>query len=367
MIPLHTPMIPPAAWAYLQECLESTWVSPKGRHTALFEERFAAYLGVRHALAVQSGTAALHLALAALGVGPGDEVILPALTYIATANAVAYVGATPVFVDAEPLAGTIDPALVAALVTPHTRAIIAVHTHGHPADMAALQALAARHGLALVEDAAAALGAQFDGQPVGTIGDVGCFSFYANKLITTGNGGMLVTNRPDLATRAAYLANQAHDAPGAYTHGAIGFNYRLSALQAALGLAQLEQIDDLLACKRALAGRYAELLAAVPGLEPPITLPGSAPSYGVYTVRLSADYPLSADALRHALIEQGIETRPHFTPLPDLPPYQASRSSPLPVARALRRTSVSLPFSTGLSAAAIATVVDALHRLGAGA
>jgi perosamine synthetase len=366
MIPLHAPEIPPAAWTYVQECLASTWVSSLGAHTRRFEEQFAAYLGVRHALAVQSGTAALHLALAALGIGPGDEVLLPALTYIATANAVAYLGATPVFVDVEPATGTLDVALAATMITPRTRAIIAVHTHGHPADLHALHSLAQRSHLFLVEDAAAALGARWHGQLVGGLADVGCFSFYANKVITTGSGGMLVTNNDALAERAAYLANQAHDGAGEYTHGAIGFNYRLTALQAALGLAQLEQIADLLARKQAHALRYSQLLTTVKHIQPPVVAPHTLPNYGLYTIRLEPAYPVRAAALRGMLREQGIETRPHFVPLPDLPPYQHSRSTPLPVARTLRRDVLGLPSSVGLTEAQITAVVYALAAIGTG-
>lgn len=365
-IPLHAPEIPPAAWDYIKECLDSTWVSPLGRHTSLFEERFAAYLGVRHALAVQSGTAALHLALATLGIGLHDEVIVPALTYIATANAVTYVGAAPVFVDVEAATGTIDVELAASMITPRTRAIIAVHTHGHPADLRALWALTRRNGIALIEDAAAALGARICDRLVGGLADVGCFSFYANKLITTGGGGMLVSNDAELMQRAAYLANQAHDGPGEYTHGAVGFNYRLTALQAALGLAQLEQVDELLTRKRAHATRYTELLQAVPGVRPPTVLPETQPSYGLYTVRLEPTYPLRAIDLRSALAARGIETRPHFVPLPDLPPYQNSLSTLVPVARAFRRDVLGLPSSVGLTENAMTTVVAALGQIGAG-
>jgi perosamine synthetase len=366
MIPLHAPEIPATAWEYIQECLASTWVSPLGTYTRLFEERFASYLGVRHALAVHSGTAALHLALAALGIGPGDEVLLPALTYVATANAVSYVGATPVFIDVEPATGTLDVALAATMITPRTRAIIAVHTHGHPADLHALHSLAKRHYLYLVEDAAAALGARWQGQLVGGLADAGCFSFYANKIITTGSGGMLVTNNDALAERAAYLANQAHDGAGEYTHGAIGFNYRLPALQAALGLAQLEQIETLLARKHALARRYSQLLTAVSHIQPPVVAPNTLPSYGLYTIRLEPAYPVRAHALRGMLREQGIETRPHFMPLPDLPLYQHSPCTPIPIARAFRRDTLALPSSVGLSEAQMSAVVQALAAIGTG-
>jgi perosamine synthetase len=303
------------------------------------------------------------LALASLDIGTGHEVILPALTYVATANAVRYVGAEPVFVDSETCTGTLDPGLLDSLVTPRTRAIIPVHLHGHPADMEAVLRFADRHNLAVIEDAACALGARCRGRPVGTLGDAGCFSFYASKLITTGSGGMLVTNDAKLAARAARLSVHAQEDAGEYLHAEVGFNYRLSALQAALGLAQLEAIDRFLERKRSHAQRYDWLLAPVSGVIRPFVAPWATHSYGLYSIRLAKACPLSAAELRAALRTKGIDTRPLYVPLKDLPPYRACRSTPLPVARGFRQTGLTLPSSVGLAPSEVAHIAATIEEL----
>jgi perosamine synthetase len=364
MIPLYAPEIGDNARHYVADCLNSGWVSRRGRYVKLFEERFAAYIGTRFAIATQSGTAALHLALAALGIGEGDEVIVPALTFVSCANAVAYVGAEPVFVDSEPQTGTLDPELVALQITPLTRAIMSVHLYGHPANMEAIQTLAHRHNLAVIEDAAGALGAKYQSQSAGTLGSMGCFSFYANKLVTTGGGGMLVTNDPQLAAQAAWLSNYARDEPGDFVHREIGFNYRLSAVQAALGLAQLERADEWLRRKRNNAQLYNRLLAPVSGIVCPTEAPWAIHSYGLYSIKVKDEYPLSAAELGDALKEQGIETRRYFVPLTDLLPYRCHRSTPLPVAHLLRQTGLCLPSSPQLTPDEIRFVASVIRKFG---
>ncbi len=364
MIPLYAPEISPNAQHYVADCLDSGWVSRRGRYIELFEKHFAAYVGARFAIATQSGTAALHLALAALGIGAGDQVIVPALTFVSSANAVVYTGAEPVFVDSEAPTGTLDPGLLESQITPRTRAIITVHLYGHAANMSAIQTLARRHNLVVIEDAAGAIGAKYQDQSVGTFGNAGCFSFYANKLITAGGGGMLVTNDPQLAAQAAWLGNYAQDDPGEYVHSGIGFNYRLSAIQAALGLAQLERADEFLQRKRDNAQLYNRLLAPVSGIVCPTEAPWAVHSYGLYSIHVTDEYPLSAAELGDILKEQGIETRRYFVPLTDLIPYRGQCSTPLPVAHTLRRTGLCLPSSPQLTFEEIEFIASVIRESG---
>ena len=364
LIPYSEPNFPPTTWDYVKACLDSGWVSPKGAFVARFEEAFAQYVSARFAIATHSGTAALHLAVAALGLGAGDEVIVPALTYVATASVVTYVGATPVFVDVDANTGTIDPQHLAKQITPRTKAIMVVHLYGYPAAIDSLLTIAHQHNLPIIEDSAGAIGARYQGQHVGTWGTIGCFSFYANKLITTGSGGMLVTNDETIAQQVLRLCNHAHDPPGSYLHDEIGFNYRLTAMQAALGLSQLEEIETLLQLKHKHAHYYRELLTNIAGVKQPLPSPNTTPSYGSNTIRLTAAYPLTAAVLAQKLREQGVETRPYFMPLKDLPPFQDCPSAPLPVARQLRQVGLNLPSSTKLTTSDIEWVVATIAELG---
>ena len=266
MIPVAEPSFEGNELEYVTNCIRSGWVSSLGEYVKRFEQGFAAYCGVRHGVATHNGTVALHLALAALGIGPGDEVILPTLTFVATANAVTYTGARPIFVDSEPHTWNIDPEAAARAVTPLTRAIIAVHLYGHPADMEPLRALTEQHGLTLIEDAAEAHGARYKGQRVGSLSDVAVFSFFGNKIITTGEGGMVLTDDPSLAERCFFLENQARHKENPYWHPEIGYNYRMTNVQAALGVAQLERIEELVAIRIRNAAHYKRRLSEVSGL-----------------------------------------------------------------------------------------------------
>src|SRR5581483_301487 len=268
-LPVAEPFLGDEELRYVAECVQTGWVSSAGKFVRRFEELFAELFEVEHAVAVSNGTTALHLALLALGIGPGDEVIVPALTFVATANAVTYCGATPVFADSEPTTWNIDPELAAAAVTPRTKAIVAVHLYGHPADLDPLLEL----GVPVVEDAAEAHGARYRGRPVGSLGAVGTFSFYGNKIVTTGEGGMVVTDRADLAARVRQLRDHGMDPDRRYWHPVLGFNYRLTNLQAALGVAQLEKLDAILERKARLAELYAEGLRDVPGIVLPTAEP----------------------------------------------------------------------------------------------
>ena len=350
-IPLSEPSVGEREASYLRQCIDENWVAARGRFVGEFEQRFAAIHGYAEAASTSSGTAALHLAMVALGLGPGDEVLVPALTFVASANAVSYVGATPVFVDVDPETLTIDPADAALRCSDRTRAILVVHLYGHPADMDAIEALAAEKGVAIIEDATEALGARHRGRLCGTLGDIGCFSFNGNKVITAGGGGMILAREPWLLERMRHLGAQARLAAGyEYRHDEVGFNYSLSNLQAAVGLAQLERLDQLVAAKRALAARYAEALADVPGLRFCAEAPWAQSNRWLSSVLVDEEvYGRSSRAVIDALARGGIEARPFFTPLPALPPYSA-HDARIPVAERLFAQGVCLPSSAHLDA-----------------
>lgn len=304
--------------------LAEGWISSRGPYVDRFEATFAELTGVRHAVAVTNGTCALQLALDVLGVGRGDEVIVPDFTMIAPVFAVLHLGAVPLPVDAD-ATWNLDPAAVEACITPRTRAILAVHTYGHPARVDVLSEIARRHHLVLVEDAAEALGATLRGQSVGSFGDAACFSLYANKTITTGEGGVVVTNDDATATRLRYKRDMCFgdDEESRFVHRDLGYNYRMSSLQAAFGLGQLAHFREAVESKRAIARRYDALLGDVVGLELP---PASAPDVGqacwVYGVVAGDDLGVSRERLQRRLREEGIETRRFFAPVHRQPVYR---------------------------------------------
>jgi perosamine synthetase len=361
-LPVAEPSLGERELLYVSECVLGGWVSSAGAFVDRFEAAFAEFCGTRHAVACSNGTAALHLALAALGVGAGDEVIVPSLTFVATANAVAYTGARPVFVDSEPRTWTLDPALVERAITPRTKAIVPVHLYGHPADLDPILELAAGHRLAVVEDAAEAHGARYKGRVVGGLGDVGVFSFYGNKIVTTGEGGMLVTDDGALAERLRLLRAHGMSPERRYWHPQLGFNYRLTNLQAALGVAQMERIDELVEAKRRIARLYAEGLAGVPGLTLPPEEPWATSVYWLYSVLVDAEaFGMGRDALMAALGEDGLETRPVFVPLHRQPLYDAGER--LPVAERLAATGLSLPSAVNLADEQVRRVAKAVARV----
>ena len=349
-IPVSSPSFVGNEREYVLDCMDSGWVSSAGKYVDLFEEAFAEFCGVKHAVACCNGTAALHVSLLALGVGPGDEVIVPTLTFVATANAVTYCGARPVFVDSESETWNLDPAHVAAKITPRTKGIIAVHLYGHPAEVDELRALASRHGLFLLEDAAEAHGALYRGRSVGSLGDLAAFSFYGNKIIATGEGGMVVTDDDALAARVRLLRGQGMDSERRYWFPVVGYNYRMMNLPAAIGLAQLERAGWHTARRREVAASYKRLLVDVQGLNWQTERAWARHAYWMFTVLMSDDAADVRDRLMARLEEEGIETRPVFYPLHTLPPYQeAARGEEFPVAESLSRRGVSLPTWAGLS------------------
>ena len=308
---------------YVLECLETTWISSIGRFITEFEHAFARFCGVEHAIGVNNGTNALHLALVALGLKPGDEVIVPTLTYIATANAVTYCGAKPVLVDCDPRTLNIDPAAIAGKITAHTRGIIPVHLYGHPADMDPIISVAREHGLFVLEDAAEAHGAEYKGRRVGGLGNCAAFSFFGNKIMTTGEGGMVTTNDSDLAAKLRLYRGQGL-APGRrYWHSVVGYNYRITNIAAALGLAQLEKIDELMDARERLAGWYRSKLARLADkLVPQAAEPWTHPVLWMQVAMLRYGGETERDAVLRELDEAGIETRPVFYPMHLLPPYR---------------------------------------------
>ena len=360
-IPVYTPDLSGSEEAYVLDAVRSGWISSLGHYVTQFEREFAAFCGVAHGVSVANGTVALHLALHALGIGPGDEVIVPSLTFVATANAVRYTGAHPVFADVDPCTWCIDPADVARLVTPRTRALIPVHLYGHPAPMPELTALADRHGLAVVEDAAEAHGASSAGRTVGGWGRIGTFSFYANKIITTGEGGMLTTDDEELAARCRMLRDHAMPPNRRYWHAEVGFNYRMTNLQAAVGVAQMERIHALIARKRAVAHRYMQELQDLPGVTLPVELPGCTNVYWMFSVLVDPPFPLTRDELIVALRAHGIDSRPFFHPLDTLPPYAAT--DPRPIALSLSARGLNLPSSPSLTDEQIDYICGIIRRL----
>lgn len=364
-IPLSTPNISGNEWLYIKECLDSGWVSSVGAYVDKFEREFAAYIGAKHAVATTCGTAAIHIALLLAGVEPGDEVLMPTLTFIAPANAVRYVGAFPVFVDADPVYWQIDVSKLRHFIVSNAertdrglfnrrsgrriKALLPVHILGHPVDYDDLAALAAEYALPIIEDATESLGSMYRSKKTGSLGLAGCFSFNGNKIITTGGGGMITTNDDSLATRARYLTTQAKDNPVEFIHGEIGYNYRLTNVQAAMGCAQLEQLPDFIAHKRQIAGRYSEAIKFIPGITPPAEAPWAASNLWLYTVRIDANvYGQSSRDVMRRLSQAGIQARPFWQPMHLSPVHRDCQATPCDVATRLWEECLSLPCSTHL-------------------
>ncbi|RYE41774.1 MAG: DegT/DnrJ/EryC1/StrS family aminotransferase [Hyphomicrobiales bacterium] len=346
---------------YVLDCLDTNWISSNGKYIGAFEGAFAAFCGVKHAVAANNGTTALHLALVALDLQPGDEVIIPTVTYIATANAVRYCGATPVLADVCADTMNIDPAQIEALVTPRTRGVIPVHLYGHPADMKPIRDIARKHKLWVLEDAAEAHGAEVDGQRAGAIGDCAIFSFFGNKIVTTGEGGMVTTNDDALAARLRLYRGQGVDPTRRYWFPVIGYNYRMTNIQAAIGLAQMETIDVALSDRQQLARMYDQALQPLAGqLVLPTTRPGFRHAFWMYTIYLREGDAARRDALMQALGDQGIETRPVFYPMHVLPPYREDKH--YPVADEWSQRGINLPTHQYLSQADVQRIANALRQ-----
>lgn len=339
------------------DCIDSTWISSKGKYVNEFESRFAAYIGASRAISVCNGTVALHVALEALGIGPGDEVLVPTLTYIASANAVSYTGAKVVFVDSEAQSWQIDINDAERKITERTKAIMAVHLYGHPCDMNGILHLAKKHSLLVIEDCAEAIGTKFDGQNVGTFGDVACFSFFGNKTITTGEGGMVVTSNHKYADMAFRLKGQGLAKDREYWHDLIGYNYRMTNICAAIGCAQMEGIHEIIEKKREIANWYSKLLATCP-VEMQIVQPKALHSYWMFSI-LTREAQFR-DPLRLFLNERGVETRPLFYPIHQMEIYSGSSGS-FPIAESLSARGINLPSYPDLTKMDVEQICGDIH------
>jgi len=379
-IPLAVPNISGREWEYVKECLDTGWVSSVGSFVDRFEQELARAVGAQYAVATTSGTAALHVALQLAGVEADDEVIVPALTFIAPANAVRYCGAWPVFLDVTNDTWQLDPHAVAAFLREEcepmpsgmrnrrtgrrVRAILPVHLLGHPVDLDRLRESAATHDLRIVEDGTEALGARYRDQPVGSGPSTVCFSFNGNKLLTTGGGGMLCTNDAELARRARYLTTQAKDDPLEFVHGAVGYNYRLTNVQAAIGCAQLERLDEFLATKRRIANGYRDGFADIPGIQLQAESPWAHSSWWLPTARFAPELlPDGPKPYIARLQEHGIQARPLWQPLNRSPAHRESASPPCPTAERIQSEALSLPCSTSLAPADQQFVIDAIRQI----
>ena len=365
MIPVAEPLLDDRALAYVQEAVRSGWISSEGRYITEFERRWAEYCGVAHGVAVCNGSMALALAVQALKLPPGAEVILPSFTIISCVGAIVEAGCHPVLVDCEPDTWCLDVAQVAAKITPRTAAIMPVHIYGHVADMNPLNELAQQHGLAVVEDAAEAHGAQYHGRRAGALGTIGCFSFYANKIITTGEGGMVVTDDARLAERARSLRNLCFRRDRRFLHSELGHNYRMTNLQAAVGLAQVERVEEHLRLKRRMGALYTERLRGVPGLALPVERPGVTNVYWMYGIVLDDDVQMDALEFARRLRERGVDTRPFFLGMHEQPVFNERGlfvGERYPVTERIARRGLYLPSGLGLSEAQIETVCAAVKE-----
>jgi len=378
-IPLSVPELRGNEWAYVKECLDTNWVSSAGPFVNRLEKLVAGYSGNAHGVATATGTAALHIALLAVGVQPDDEVLTPTLTFIAPANAIRYAGAWPVLIDVEPEYWQMDPALVSdffkrecrwkegKLINKTTgrrvKAILPVHILGHPVDADTIIQLAREFGLAVIEDATESLGAEYKGTKVGHLGDIACFSFNGNKIITTGGGGMIVTDNSDLAERARYLSTQAKDDPIEYVHKEIGYNYRLTNLQAALGCAQMEQLDSFIEAKRAISHAYSQGLQVLEGIESMREASWAYSVYWMYTILVNEElFGEDRRALMQRLSACGIQSRPLWQPLHLSPVYQNAQALLTGSAESINRRALSLPCSVGLPMTDLNYVVARVSR-----
>ncbi len=363
MIPIAEPCLGPEEQENVLEAIRSGWISSQGKFIPEFEQKFARYCGTRYGVATANGTVALHLALKAIGIGPGDEVIVPVLTFIATANAVAYCNAKPVLVDVHPEYWCIDPVEVERNITDKTKAIIPVHLYGHPCDMNAITDIARRHNLYVIEDAAEAHGATYRGKRVGSFGDINCFSFYGNKIISTGEGGMCLTDDEALAGKMRILRDHGMDPNRRYWYDIVGFNYRMTNLQAAVGTAQVDRLDNLIARRRQLAIWYTDAfrnLVESQVIRLPPEMPWANNIYWMYSILLEDTFGMSRDELIGGLKEKGIETRPLFYPLHLMPPYQGCSPSAFPIAEEIGHKGLNLPSGPNTTREQVAQIVDCI-------
>ena len=366
MIPVFNPSVGEEELRNVEDAIRTNWISSKGKYIPEFEEKFARYCDAKYGVTTTNGTTALHLALACIGIEPGDEVIIPNFTIISTALAVHYLGAKPIFVDVEEETGNIDVKKIEEKITPKTKAIMPVHIYGHPCDMDEINELAKKYKLYVIEDAAEAHGAEYRGKKVGAIGNIGCFSFYSNKLITTGEGGMIITNDEKIYKKAQSLKDLAFGKENRFEHEEIGFNYRMTNIKAAIGVGQMKKINIFLEKKIENAQLYNSLLKNIPGIKIPFTKDYVKNSYWMYTIRVDPSFGISKNEMRKKLLEEGIDTRDYFFPLNEQPIFRKlgiSSNEEFPISKKLSNEGIYLPFGMDLKKEEIKYICYTIEKI----
>jgi perosamine synthetase len=362
-IAIAAPLLNGNEIAYVTECIKTNWISSQGKYVRLFEDLFSNYHLSYNALAVSNGTVALHLALVALGIGELDEVIVPDFTFAASVNAVIYSGATPILAEIDPITWNLDIKKLDKLITPKTKAIMPVHLYGNPCDMKSIIEFAERYNLFIIEDCAEALGSFYNGKPVGTFGDAATFSFYGNKTITTGEGGMVLFRDSLVSERAAMLRDHGMNKSKRYWHDEVGFNYRLTNIQAAIGVAQFERLEDFVTAKRRIAKSYNQALCNYNYFQLPFENTNCINSYWLYTFLIKKESPFNRTELMSFLNGLGIETRPVFYPLHIMPPYtKFGNSQDLLCSSEISENGISLPSSVNLTEVEVAYVCNSIIK-----
>lgn len=362
-IPIMEPSLSGNEIEYVTECIKTNWISSQGSFVRRFETIFGEYCGVPNALAVSNGTVALHLALVALHIGPGDEVIVPDLTFAASINAVIYTGATPVIVDIHPDTWTIDPNQIEKHITPKTKAIMPVHLYGHPCHMDEIMEIAIKHRLFVVEDCAEAIGSKYKKNMVGSYGHISTFSFFGNKTITTGEGGMVLIKDKEVFERAKKLRDHGMSPTKRYWHEEVGFNYRMTNLQGAIGVAQMERVEIFVNAKQRIAKSYNSFLSKIAGVTVPPLAPWAESSYWLYTFIIDPKVGISREELMNKLLLNGVETRPVFYPLHEMPPYSKYAKGTYPVSVQVSHNGMSLPSSVNLSKDTLQSIVKSMESV----
>lgn len=368
MIPVCVPLLGGKELEYVSRCINTNWISSKGEYVEEFEKRFSEYCGSNYGISTTNGTTSLHLALASVGLKQGDEVIVPAFTIVSTLFAIVYCGAKPVLVDAERETWTLDVNQIEDKISDKTKAIMPVHIYGHPCDMDPIMNIAKKHGLYVIEDAAEAHGAEYKGKKAGGIGDIGCFSFYANKIITCGEGGMMITNSEEIAQHARSLKDLSflEEKKRIYLHSEVGYNYRMTNLQAAIGLAQFERINEFVEMRRKNAHVYNKFLENTFGIRLPPEKEWAKNVYWMYSILIEPDFGIGRDELMVELAKKGIETRPFFIPMNKQPVFRNMRffeGETYPVAEELSQKGLYLPSSSGLKQDEIKYVCDSIVQI----
>jgi len=366
MIPVCEPTLKGNELKYVTNAVKTGWISSSGQFIKSFEDKFSEYCNANFGVSCSSGTAAIHLAIESLGIGKSHEVIIPDFTMIAACNSVIYSGARPVLVDSERKTWNIDPGLIEDKINEKTKAIMVMHTYGHPCDMDVINKIAKEHGLYVIEDAAEAHGAEYKGKKIGSLGDVACFSFYANKIITCGEGGMVVTNNEKIAKKAANLRTHAFG-KNRFMHEDFGFNYRMTNLQAAIGLAQTEKIDELVQSRINNAKAYTKLLKNIKGITTPPKASWAKNVYWMYGILVEKNFKLNSIELQEKLKENGIDTRAFFSGMHKQPVYQGKNelfpdtSGSFPISEELEEKGLYLPSSSHLTQNEIEIVVNVIR------